>query len=791
MHQAHNTKIGFASRYADWIIRYRWLVILATILLAIAAGSGGRFIQPNNDYRVFFSDENPQLQAFEQVQRTYTKIDNILFAIAPKNGNVFTQETLQAVEELTESAWQLPFSLRVDSVSNFQHTKAEDDDLIVQDLVSGAKFLSADAIENAKQVALNEPFLNGQLLNKDASITGVNVTFQMPQRSADEAPRAVAEARALAAELEAKYDVDVYLGGMVMLSNAFFEASMSDMATLVPAMYLIILVITYALVRSISATVSTFFVILFSIMTGMGLAGYLGIQLTPPSSAAMTIIMTLAVADSIHVLITMLAEMRKGNSKTEAIKESIRVNMNPVVLTSLTTVIGFLSMNFSDTPPFHDLGNITAMGVLAAMVFSLSLLPALMSVLPVKVKQSNSKFAHNMDSIASFVVRKQRPILFGSIVVSLAVLAFVPSNKLDDNFLSYFDESITFRTDSDFINDNLTGVYQLQYSLDSQHNNGVSDPEFLAKLASFTDWLRTQPEVRHVNTISDTFLRLNKNMHGDDDSYYKLPQNPELAAQYLLLYELSLPYGLDLNNQLNISKSSTQVIVTLNDMSTNKLKDIAERGQAWLQSEADIVSYGVGPSIMFAYITDRNIKGMIYGTLSALLVISLLIMLALRNVKLGFLSLIPNLLPAGLAFGIWGMLVAEVNLAVSMVTGIALGIVVDDTIHFLSKYQRARREKGLNAEQAVRYAFSTVGVAIVVTSLILIAGFTVLAQSAFGLNSTMAMLTAIAIGVAVIADFLLLPALLLKIDGKASLTESSQATQSQIQEGANYVSTTN
>ncbi|WP_448546556.1 efflux RND transporter permease subunit [Thalassotalea fusca] len=791
MHQAHNTKIGFASRYADWIIRYRWFVILATILLAIAAGSGGRFIQPNNDYRVFFSEENPQLQAFEQVQRTYTKIDNILFAVAPKNGNVFTQETLQAVEELTESAWQLPFSLRVDSVSNFQHTKAENDDLIVQDLVSGAQFLSADAIENAKQVALSEPYLNGQLLNKDASITGVNVTFQMPQKSADEAPRAVAEARALAAKLEAKYDVDIYLGGMVMLSNAFFEASMSDMATLVPAMYLIILVITYALVRSISATVSTFFVILFSIMTGMGLAGYLGIQLTPPSSAAMTIIMTLAVADSIHVLITMLAEMRKGKSKSEAIKESIRVNMNPVVLTSLTTVIGFLSMNFSDTPPFHDLGNITAMGVLAAMVFSLSLLPALMSVLPVSVKQSESKFAHNMDRIASFVVRKQRPILFGSIVVSLAVLAFVPSNKLDDNFLSYFDESITFRTDSDFINDNLTGVYQLQYSLDSQHNNGVSDPEFLAKLASFTDWLRAQPEVRHVNTISDTFLRLNKNMHGDDDSYYQLPKNPELAAQYLLLYELSLPYGLDLNNQLNISKSSTQVIVTLNDMSTNKLKDISERGQAWLQSEANIVSYGVGPSIMFAYITDRNIKGMIYGTLSALLVISLLIMLALRNVKLGFLSLIPNLLPAGLAFGIWGMLVAEVNLAVSMVTGIALGIVVDDTIHFLSKYQRARREKGLNAEQAVHYAFSTVGVAIVVTSLILIAGFTVLAQSAFGLNSTMAMLTAIAIGVAVIADFLLLPALLLKIDSKATIADSSQVSQSQIQEGANYVSTTN
>ena len=340
MQQSQPSKIGFAIRYADWLIRYRWFVILATISLAVAAGSGGRFIKPNNDYRVFFSEDNPQLQAFEQVQRTYTKIDNILFAIAPRDGNVFTQETLQAVEEATERAWQLPFSLRVDSVSNFQHTKAEQDDLIVQDLVSGAKHLSNAEVGDAQHIALSEPYLNGQLLNNDASVTGINVTFQMPQKSAEEAPLAVAAARKLAADLEAKYNVKVHLGGMVMLSNAFFEASMSDMATLVPAMYLIILVITFALVRSISATASTFFVILFSIMTGMGLAGYLGIQLTPPSSAAMTIIMTLAVADSIHVLITMLAEMRKGRSKSEAIKESIRVNMNPVVLTSITTVIG-------------------------------------------------------------------------------------------------------------------------------------------------------------------------------------------------------------------------------------------------------------------------------------------------------------------------------------------------------------------------------------------------------------------------------------------------------------------
>ena len=146
-------------------------------------------------------------------------------------------------------------------------------------------------------------------------------------------------------------------------------------------------------------------------------------------------------------------------------------------------------------------------------------------------------------------------------------------------------------------------------------------------------------------------------------------------------------------------------------------------------------------------------------------------MFALKSVRLGLLSLIPNLLPAGLAFGFWGLMVGQVNMAVSMVVGMTLGIVVDDTVHFLSKYLRARREQGLTAEQAIRYAFKSVGVAIVTTSIILVVGFSILAQSSFGLNSSMALLTAIAIIAALLADFFLLPALLILLDKKERQTQ--------------------
>ncbi|MCF6324340.1 MAG: MMPL family transporter [Gammaproteobacteria bacterium] len=759
---------SFAHRYSQWVVRWRWPIVILTLALAIGAGSGVKNLGFNTDYRVFFSEDNPQMQAFEALQRTYTKVDNILFTLAPRDdADVFTPSTLAAVEQVTEQAWLLPFALRVDSISNFQHTVAEGDDLIVEDLVFDALNLDQAALDNIKAVALSEPALHKRLVANEGGTTGINVTFQLPGKAMDEVPIAAAAARALAAEIEANYPIDVHLVGMMMMNNSFMESSQNDMASLVPIMYLVIIIITFFLVRSFSATIGTLIIIVMSVITAMGIAGWLGVKLTPPSASAPTIIMTLVVADSIHILATLLALMRNGTEKRAAIAESLRINLSPVFLTSITTAIGFLSLNFSDSPPFHDLGNITAIGVMAAFVYSVTFLPAFLAIMPLKVSQRPDRMTLAMDRLASVVVKRRKSILWSSVIVSLIILSFIPRIELNDDFVAYFDTSTDYRQDVDFTTANLTGIYQLQYSLPTHSSNGISDPEFLAELDAFSQWLRSQPEVMHVNTISDTFKRLNKNLHGDDNAWYRLPESRALAAQYLLLYELSLPYGLDLNNQLNVDKSSTQVIATLDNMTSKQLRDIALRGEQWLaENTRNSRAIGVGPGIMFAYISERNITSMLGGTFAAVILISFIIMFALRSFKIGMLSLIPNLLPAGLAFGIWGLMVGQVNMAVSMVAGMSLGIVVDDTVHFLSKYLRARREKGMDAEAAVRHAFSSVGVAIVMTSVILVAGFMVLAQSTFGLNSQMALLTGIAIVMAIIADLLLLPALLMRLDTK-------------------------
>ncbi|MEM7407972.1 MAG: MMPL family transporter, partial [Pseudomonadota bacterium] len=373
----------FEANYGRWIIRYRWVVLLLTVVLILTAGSGGRLLRFTNDYRVFFSDDNPQMLAFEALENTYTKNDNVMLVVTPDDGKVFSKNTLAAVEWLTEEAWQTPFSNRVDSISNFQHTRAEEDDMLVQDLYSDALALSDEQIRGVREVAMAEPMLFQRLISNKGHVTAVNVTVQLPGKDPiAEGPLVVGFARDLAERAEARFpNVDVRLAGMVMMNNAFSEASQGDLSSLVPLSFAVMLVTVGLLLKAFTATFATLVVIFGSILVAMGLGGYAGVPISPPTASSPTIILTVAVANSVHVLVTFLNQLRQGVERDDAITESLRINLQPVFLASATTAVGFLSMNFSEVPPFQHLGNLVAMGVLASFVLAVTFLPALLAVL--------------------------------------------------------------------------------------------------------------------------------------------------------------------------------------------------------------------------------------------------------------------------------------------------------------------------------------------------------------------------------------------------------------------------
>ena len=779
MKQTTAPRNGRIERYIDAIIRWRWAVLALTLLVTIGVGTGARHLGLVTSYRAFFGEDNPDLLLFEAIEDIYSQSDGLLFVLQPEEGDVFNPRTLAAVAELTERGWKIPYSTRVDSITNFQHTWAEGDDLIVEDLLPEGR-RDEEAIARVRDVSLAEPLLAGRLIARDGRTTGVNIRIQLPDpgHAEKELPEVVFHARALRDEIQKRFPGHrVALTGIVMMNAAVTEAPLQDAFFVMPLMFGALLLVMTLFLRSAYATGATMALVMLATVTAVGVAGYAGLLFDPASASAPVIILTLGIADSVHILMTFFDALRKGKSKNDSLVEAFRVNAQPVFLTSITSAIGFLSLNFSDSPPFHVLGNVSAVGIMLAWVYSMTFLPAALAILPARAPRGSNRLARLSSTLAEFVVARPKALVAVLGTVSLFIVSMIPTLVINDDYVKYFDKSMAIRQDSEFTLANLTGFFVQSYSVEAGRPQGINDPEFLRSADAFAEWARTSPSVVHVNSFTDTMKRLNMNMHGDDPAYYRLPDERELAGQYLLLYEMSLPYGLDVNDQINVDRSALRIDVTFGDVPSSET--IAHAGQTavWLREHGGAIQdiKATGNSMLFGNVTERNLEGMVFGTGFGFIVISLILMFALRSFRIGLMSLVPNILPTALAFGIWALIYHEVGFAISIIAGLAIGIIVDDTVHFLAKYEHARRELGRSAADAVRYAFEVAGPAIISTSFIVAGGFAMLGLSTFVVTTYMGLLTALVVICALVADLFLLPPLLILLDRRPVAAEPKEA----------------
>ena len=756
---------GVLESFIETVLRRRWLVLALMALVMAALTAGVSFVGVTNDYRSLFDEDNPQLESLNVLEATYGTSNRALIAVAPQSGSVFNRATLGAIEDLTEAAWQTPYSTRVDSLSNHSHSWADGDDLTVQSLVDDADALTDADLEWVRDVALNTPEIAGRLVSHDGAVAGLAIDFALPENP-DAAVFEITDHlhHLLDRARDSNPDIAYYLTGDVPLNRAFADATRDDIETLVPIVFAIIAGVAAILLRSVLGTAAIVVVLMFTVNTTVGFAGWLGIVFNPANSGVPIIVMTVAVAHSVHIVEKVLAGIGRGLDRNAAIAESIRVNAWPVFLTSLTTVIGFLSLNASDSPPFRVLGNLVAFGVFCALVYSMTVLPAVLSVLPIRPRPVRARMPDFFDRLGEFVVARRTVLLWSSVIVAIVLVTGVPRLELTDNWTSYLSERYQFRQDSDFVIENLTGIETLEYSLESGRDGGITEPAYLRNVEAFADWFRKQPEVLHVEAFPDIMKRLNKNMHADDPAYYALPDDPELSAQYLLLYELSLPFGRDLNNRINVAKSATRMTVVMRNLTSQAQRELDARAQEWIRGRApDLASEASGVSIIFAHLSQRNIVSMLTGTIIAMALISLILVFIFRSLRVGLVSVVPNFIPAAMSLGLWGFAVGNVGLAGSVMTAIAFGIVVDDTIHFLTKYHRARHD-GLDAPEAVRAAFRTVGHALLTTTVVLVLGFLVFASSGFEVSWALGLLVSLTISFALLADFFFLPPLLMFLD---------------------------
>ena len=735
------------------------------LFMSIIAIAGMHKLNLVSDYKIFFDEGNVELQTFNSFQARYGSSDNVFIFIKPDKGNIYTPQTMALIYDLTEMSWQTPFSSRVNSITNFQHTRSVGDDIFVGEFLLLKEDISPTKIDYIKKNASLEIDLVNNLITASGEETGINISLQFPGLNKKEEVSAVAKhIREIVSIIQKQYpNHKVYTSGIVMMNNAFFEIAKADFTTLIPLMVLVILFAVGAILRSLGGIAAVSAVVLVSILVSLGLAGWLGIKLSPPSISAPIILLTIVVASAIHIVSYIQRSVADKTSVEEALALSFSKNCIPVTLTHATTMIGFLTMNFSESPPFRDLGNIVALGVLVSWILSFTLLPFLIRRIPISGKKSMSVGIFNsMDVISNFVMTYKKLITYTFLPFCLVISVFSLSNSLNDDLVEYFDESVEFRKQTEIINEKFSGIYSIEYSIETNEDNGIFEPKVLSFSDEFAKWMRLQTEVMAATTISDTLKTINKNMHSGLASEYKLPESRELAAQYFLLYEMSLPFGMDMTDRVVSSKSAMRMIVRLNNMDSKKILLMESRVADWLSKNKPNnidITYS-SPAVIFAHIGEKNIRSLLVGSISALILICLILAILFRSFRIGLISILPNFLPICFAYGVWALLVGEISLGLASVSAMTIGIVVDDTVHFLYGYIRHLKE-GKHPEEACRNTMREVGSAMVISSIILVLGFLILATSHFEKNALMGLLTGLTIAVALVCDLILLPILLM------------------------------
>ncbi len=749
--------------------------ILLGLLVTAVFASGLTQLTVSADYRIFFAETDPRLVELNAVEATFGKTDTVVVVVKPNTGDVFTPDAVAAVQTLTRRLGTLPHIERVRSLTRHVHARTVDEDLLIEPLLPEGEATAAE-LQLARELALDEPLLTGALVAADGGATGVVATLNLPTDD----PLAVAvsaeAARAIVAEVGAAHpNLDLRLSGLAILNDTLMRTAVDDILWTIPLMTGLMVLGLWGLLRSGVATAGIFTVVSCSSLAAIGTAGWLGYPLSPVSASTPTILITLCVADGVHLFLTMRTAMAEGQEAAVAVRTALRHTLKPIGLTSVSTIVGFACLNFAEAPPFAHMANTTVVGIAVAFGLSVTMLPALLVLWPPAPRPAWALPVAGLDPWAWFarhVLRWRRATLALGAVLAVVAVGLASTLERNDPFVEYFDASVPFRVDTEFMMEHLAGLYLVDFQVPADGANGVTDPAYLRTVDAFTLWLRDQPEVTHASSLADLVKRLNV---GFADGAYAVPTDRNVAAQEILAYELSLPPGQQLTDRIDLDKASSKVSVVVGDLSSREMKGFSGRAEGWLVDNAPphMAARAVSPVVLFSHLSDDNTRAMVKGNVLSLLLISAGMGLALWSWRLGLLSLIPNLLPIALAYGAWAVLHDDINVVASIAVAVCLGLIVDDTIHFLSRYQDLRRR--LPVEEALTETLRTVGSALVLTSIVLGLGFCVLAQSPFSINRVFGTLVLLVVVFGLVADLLLLPACLAVFDGDPK-TSTSRVT---------------
>lgn len=755
------------EKYSNLIIKYRWPIVIIVPIIVVVLSFQLRHIAFEGSSRIWFEEGSEILSGYDDFKLMFGADNNILISFTDDNG-IFTRKALKTVERITEKLWTTKHVSRVDSIINYQYVHSDrdsPDDILVNDFIENIDSLSDNDLREKKLIAVSDVQVNSLIISQDAKTTTISASL-VPIEEHEELVNL--EIRQLVEGIvEVEQEATGYtfhLNGLPVLTTEFVKIAKHDMVVFTPIIALIAFILLTTIFRKLSGAVLPFLVVLFSLLIVVSLQVSMGYKLNNFTANLPAFILALGIADAMHIYWVWLHAMRSGRDNFESIRFSLGKNLLPAFLTSITTFAGFISLGTSKVVPVRTLGISTASAAILAFIFSVVYLPALLAAMNIKVDakvnldEGRKGFPVYAGRYSTFIMNNDTRIIAVALALCIVFTAGLFKVRVDNNSIKYFKEDTQIRQSMEFIEDRITGPMTFEIITDSKVESGIHDPDFLKTVELFSlDFAREFKDVRHISSLLNVVKRFHVVMHNGDEAYNKVPESKNLIAQYLLLYTLSLPQGMSINEKIDVTEQYLRVTASINMMYASEYVEVIQ----WIENWWGRTPYRVavkGQNALFTYMYKNVTNTIIHSISIAVALVTLLMLISFRSFKVMIVSMIPNLLPLVFVVGLMGWLKIFIDIGVAVSGAVIIGVAVDDTIHFLVKYREARRS-GKDLKQALEYMITISGAAIVFTTVILTASFSVLMFSDFLPSYNFALITISALIVALLADLLLLPAL--------------------------------
>jgi hypothetical protein len=751
-------------RYINFLQKFRWFIAIGVPIIVFALAFNLKYLQMDGSYRIWFGEESKILTDYDKFRSTFGNDDALVIIFQDKNG-IFNKKALQSIDNITQALWRMKYVARVDSITNYQYIHSnpdEADDIVVEDFIKNIQEASPEYLANRKEIAISDPLVVDGFISRDGTTTMISARLTPKVNDNSDKSMEIMELvnDILAPEIK-RTGYKYWLNGGPPLNHAFVSIGMSDMI-FIPIILIASMILLFLLFRRISGALIPIGVVTFTFLTVLAIQVLLGYKLNNFTINLPVFIVAIGIADAVHVYSIWLLHKREGVENILAVEQSLTKNFLPIFLTSLTTTIGFATLTISEVIPVFTLGVATASGAILAFIISVIWMPSVLLLLKKEDKVEPIKKTEKKKSMGygSFIVKHDKKIVLITSIIFIFLSIGIFNVKIDSNTIRYFDKSVEIRQSTEFSMKNLTGPMAYEIVVDSQEPNGIKNPDFLKTVELFyKDFQTAYPDVRHLNSLMDTIKRFNKVVNNRDE----IPNNQNLIAQYLLLYSLSLPQGMEINDKMDIKEQKLRITARVNIVDTSMDLEMINYVSEWWGNTPYRASVQ-GQTAMFAYMQKDVTNTLIYSLSLAIFLVSLIMLLIFKRFKILWVFILPNILPVILVIGLMGWIGITIDIGVAIAGAIIIGVAVDDTIHFLVKYFEARKE-GLSMEETFDEILRYAGKAILFTTIILSVAFSLFAFSAFTPNQNFGIVTAFALIVALVVDLLLLPALLSIVEG--------------------------